>query len=179
MSEYELCRPSEGVNSHQGNNKLLVRPTQTSMGLLNSTPHIPVTRSSSVPHDHRGRTQLHSHQRLCGQSGTLSLDNIEAMKGCPACPLLKVRTHSLSPHNYTGLSRETHITHSTPSLFTYQPYLHTPQQQTQPLNTVDPAASSGSRQVKDLGVQDWHTERWHVRHMLTKENADTVAETLV
>lgn len=182
MSECESYGSSEGLSSHQGN-KLPARPTQTSLGMLEFRPHLLVTHSSSGPHDQRGQTQLQSslHQRLCGQSGALSSDNLAGMTGHPACPLLKVRAHSLSPLNFTGQLRETHISHSTPSLFVYQPDLQTPQhsQKSPAPQTVGTADASGPGQVKGPGAPGWHTERWHIWQILSKENADALPETLV
>ena len=183
MSECESYGSSEGLSSHQGNSKLPGRPTQASLGMLEIRPHLPVTRSSSGPHDQRGQTQQRSlsHQRLCGQSGTISSDNLATMTGHLACPLLKVRTHSLSPLNYTGQLEETHITHSTPSVFTYQSNLQNLQQYPQghAPQTVESATASGSGQVKGPGGPDWHAEKWHICKILSKENADSLPETLV
>lgn len=183
VSECESYGSSEGLSSHQGNNKLPVRPTQTSLGVLEIRPHLPVTRSSSGPHDHRGQRQSQSplHQGLSGQSGALSSDNLAERKGQPACPILKVRTDSLSPLHYSGRLRETHISHSTPSLFTCRPDPHTPQQSQQsPVpQTVDTADASGPGQEKVPGAPDWQTERWHIWQILSKENADALPETLV
>uniref|UniRef100_A0A671TMP7 Rho GTPase activating protein 6 n=1 Tax=Sparus aurata TaxID=8175 RepID=A0A671TMP7_SPAAU len=146
---------------HQGNNKLPVRPTQTSLGVLEVRPHLPVTRSSSGPHDQRGQTQPQSslHQRLSDQSGAISSDNLAGRTGHPVCPLIRVRTHGLIPPYYSGQLRETHISHSTPSLFTYKPDPQTPQQ--------------------GPGAPDWQTERWHIWQILSKDNGDTLPETLV
>uniref|UniRef100_A0A3Q3XP46 Rho-GAP domain-containing protein n=1 Tax=Mola mola TaxID=94237 RepID=A0A3Q3XP46_MOLML len=170
MSECESYGSSEGLSSHQGNSKLPGRPTQASLGMLEIRPHLPVTRSSSGPHDHRGQTQQRSlsHQRL-------------SMTGHLACPLLKVRTHSLSPLNYTGQLGETHITHSTPSVFMHQSDLQNLQQYQQghAPQTVDSANASGSGQVKGPGAPDWHAEKWHIYQILSKENADSLPETLV
>lgn len=183
VSECESYGSSEGLSSHQGNNKLPVRPTQTSLDALEIRPHLPVTRSSSGPHDQRGQTQQQSslRQGLSGQSGALSSDNLAERTGHPPCPLLKVRTHSLWPLHFSGQLRETHISHSTPSLFTHQPDPQTPQQSQQILapQTVDTADASGAGQAKGPGAADLQTERWHIWHMLSKDNADALPETLV
>ena len=175
MSECESYGSSEGLSSHQGNNKLPVRPTQTSLGVLEVRPHLPVTRSSSGPHDQRGQTQPQSslHQRLSDQSGAISSENLVGRTGHPVCPLIKVRTHGLIPPYYSGQLRETHISHSTPSLFTYKPDPQTPQQ----AQTVDTADGPG--EAKGPGAPDWQTERWHIWQILSKDNEDTLTETLV
>ncbi|XP_049451135.1 rho GTPase-activating protein 6-like isoform X1 [Epinephelus fuscoguttatus] len=183
VSECESYGSSEGLSSHQGNNKLPIRPTQTSLGVLGFKPHLPVTRSSSGPHDQRGQRQPQSslHQGLGSQSGALSSDNLAERTGHPACPLLKVRTDDLSPLHYSGQLRETHISYSTPSLFTYQPDPQTSQQpqQSPAPQTVDTADASGPGQEKDPGAPNWQTERWHIWNILSKENADALPETLV
>ncbi|XP_044073725.1 rho GTPase-activating protein 6-like isoform X1 [Siniperca chuatsi] len=183
VSECESYGSSEGLSSHQGNNKLPVRPTQTSLGGLEIRPHLPVTRSSSGPHDQRGQRQPQSslYQVLSGQSGALSSDNLAERTGDPACPLLKVRMNSLSPLHYSGQLRETHISHSTPSLFTYQPDPQTRQQsqQSPAPQTVDTADASGPGQEKGPDTPNWQSERWHIWQILSKENADTLPETLV
>ncbi|XP_042350564.1 rho GTPase-activating protein 6-like isoform X2 [Plectropomus leopardus] len=184
VSECESYGSSEGLSSHQGNNKLPIRPTQTSLGVLGMRPHPPVTRSSSGPHDQRGQRQSQTslYQRLSGQSGALSSDNlVERTGGHPACPLLKVRTDGLSPLHFSGQLRETHISYSTPSLFTYQPDPQMPQQsqQSPAPQTVDNADALGPKQEQGPGTQNWQTERWHIWHILSKENADALPETLV
>lgn len=181
VSECESHGSSEGQSSHQGNDKLPVRPTQTSLGVLEIRPHLPVTRSSSVPHAQRGQRQPQSslHQGLSSQSGALSSDNLAERTGHPA--LLKVGTDSLSPLQYSGQLRETHISYSTPSLFTYQPDPQTQQQaqQSPAPQTVDTANASGPGQENVPGTPNWQTERWHIWHILSKENADALPETLV
>ncbi|XP_042281524.1 rho GTPase-activating protein 6-like isoform X2 [Thunnus albacares] len=181
MSECESYGSSEGLSSHQGNNKLLIRPTQTSLGGLEYMPHLPVTRSSSGPHDQRGQRQPESslHQGLSGQSGALSSDNLAERTGHPVGPFHKVRRDSLSSLHYSGPLRETHISHSTPSIFSYQ---HNPQttQQSQQSNTPkieDTADASG--QEKGSSTPNLQTERWHIWPILSKDNTDALPETLV
>nr|XP_046261104.1 rho GTPase-activating protein 6-like isoform X2 [Scatophagus argus] len=183
MSECESYGSSEGLSSHQGNNKQPFRPTQTSLGMQDIRPHLPVTRSSSGPDDQREQTESQSslQQRLSVQSGALSSDNLAGMTGHAACPLLKVRMHSLSPLNYAGRLRETHISHSTPSLFMYQPDSQTVQQsqESSASQTVETAEASGPGQAKGPGTPDRQTERWHMWRILSKENAEALPETLV
>ncbi|XP_074515268.1 rho GTPase-activating protein 6 [Sebastes fasciatus] len=180
VSECESYGSSEGLSSHQGNNKLPVRPTQTSLGVLEIRPHPPVTRSSSGPHDQRG-PQSSLHQGLSSQSGALSSGNLAERTGQHARPLLKVRTDDLSALHCSGQLRETHISYSTPSLFTYQPDSQTPQlsQQSPATQFVDTADASGPGTEKGPGTPNWQTERWHIWHILSKENADALPETLV
>lgn len=181
MSVCESYRSSEGLSSHQGNNKLPVRPTQISLGMAEVRPHLPVTRSGSGPHDQRGQTQLQSalYQRLCGPSGALSSDNLAGVTGHPACPSLKVRTHSWSPLYYTGQLRETHISHSTPSIFRYQSDLQTPQHSQQSIAplTAGTADASGPGQVKGSGAPEWQKDKQNI--WLSQENAEALPETLV
>ncbi|XP_034741531.1 rho GTPase-activating protein 6-like isoform X3 [Etheostoma cragini] len=182
MSECESYGSSEGQSSHQGNNKLPIRPTQTSLGLVEIRPHLPVTRSSSVPHAQRGQRQPQSlHQGLSSQSGALSSGNLAERTGHPACSLLKVGMDGLSPLPYSGQLKETHISHSTSSFFTYQPDPQTPQQapKSPAPPTVDTANASGPGHEHVPGTPNWQTERWHIWHILSKENADALPETLV
>uniref|UniRef100_A0AAQ5Z7B7 Rho-GAP domain-containing protein n=1 Tax=Amphiprion ocellaris TaxID=80972 RepID=A0AAQ5Z7B7_AMPOC len=172
-SECDSYGSSEGLSSHQGNNKLPVRPTQTSLGVSECRPHLPVARSSSGPHDQREQRQPETslHQSLSSQSAAISSDNLAQRTGCPACPLFKVRTDSLSPFHCSRPLRETHISHSTPSLFTHKPDLQTPQQSQQ--------SASGPGEEKGPDPSNWQTERWHIWQMLSKENPEALTETLV
>lgn len=181
MSECESHGSSEVLSSRQGNSVLLVRAAQTSLGALEARPHLPVTRSSSGPHDQRGRPRAQSplHQPLRGQSGALSSDDLPATTGSPACPLLKVRTHSLSGLNFPGQLRETRISHSTPSLLTCRPGLQTLQCPARgPAHqTVDAAAGTG--RGKGSRTAGWHADKWQIWRILSKESPDALPETLV
>uniref|UniRef100_A0A3B4WB50 Rho GTPase activating protein 6 n=1 Tax=Seriola lalandi dorsalis TaxID=1841481 RepID=A0A3B4WB50_SERLL len=183
MSECESYGSSEGLSSHQGNHKLPIRPTRSSLGVQECRPHLPVTRSSSSPQDQKGQRQPGSslHQGLSSQSGAISSDNLTARTAHSAYPLFKVRTDGLSPLHYSGPLRETHISQSTPSLFMYQSDPQTPQQSQQSCSpqTVDTADASGLAHEKGPGTPDWQTERWHIWQILSKENADALPETLV
>ncbi|XP_034416732.1 rho GTPase-activating protein 6-like [Cyclopterus lumpus] len=174
MSECESYGSSEGLSGHQGNNKLPVRQSQTSLGVLEIRPHPPVTRSCSGPHDQRGqgKPQPSLHQGLSSQSAALSSDTLAERTGQPACRSLKVRT------DYTGQLRETHMSYSTPSLFTYQPDTQTPQQ-CQQSPAPQTAVASGPGPEKGPATPIWQKQRWHIWHILSKENADALPETLV
>uniref|UniRef100_A0A673C8G5 Rho GTPase activating protein 6 n=1 Tax=Sphaeramia orbicularis TaxID=375764 RepID=A0A673C8G5_9TELE len=152
---------SEGLSSHQGNNKL---PTQTLLDVLICRPHLPVTRSSSGPHDQRGQRQPESllHQGMSNQSGAFSSENLAGRTGHPAGPFFKVRTDGRSPLHHSGPLRETHISHSTPSLLKYAP------------EGVD-----FQRPGQHPGTLDWQSERWNIWKIMSKENADALPETLV
>ncbi|CAN9497703.1 unnamed protein product [Ophioblennius macclurei] len=171
-SECDSYGSSEGLSSHQGNNKLPVRTTQSSLGVAESRPHLPVTRSSSGPHDQREQRQPESslHQAMSGQSGASSSDNLAQRTACPACPLLKVRTESLSPPSLccSGPLRETRISHSTPSLSGNRP---DHPRQSPDLQTADRTHASGPA--------DCQKERWHVWQMLSTKNPEALTETLV
>ncbi|XP_071331510.1 rho GTPase-activating protein 6-like isoform X3 [Trachinotus anak] len=183
MSECESYGSSEGLSSHQGNHKLPITPTQSSLGVRECRPHLPVTRSSSGPHEQRGQRQSKSslHQGLSSQSGAISSDNLVARTEHPAYPFFKGRMDCLSPLHYSGPLRETHISHSTPSLFMYQPDPQTPQQTHKGCapQTVDLADTSGCGQEKGPDTPDWQPERWHIWQILSKENAEALPETLV
>uniref|UniRef100_A0A7N8XNK2 Rho GTPase activating protein 6 n=1 Tax=Mastacembelus armatus TaxID=205130 RepID=A0A7N8XNK2_9TELE len=182
VSESESCGSSEELSSPQGNSSLPIRTTQTSLGALECRPHLPVTRSSSGPHDQRGQTQAELlHQRLSGQSGAISVDNLTERTEHPVCPLLKVRTDNLPHLHYTGPLRETHISHSTHSLFKYHPDLQSPQQSQQSSGpqTVDTTDSSVPEPENGTGAPEWQTERLHMWQILSKGNADAMPETLV
>lgn len=183
VSECDSYGSSEGQSSHQGNNKLPVRPTQASLGVLESRPHLPVTRSNSGPHDQRGQRQGESslHQALGSQSGANSSDDLAQRTGRPACPLLNARTDSSSHPLCPGPLRDTHISHSTPSLFTYQADSRPTQQsqQSPALQTVNATHASGPAEERGPGTSNWQTERWHIWQMLSKENPEAAPETLV
>lgn len=154
-----------------------------SLGVLECRPHPPVTRCSSGPDDQREQGQPGSllHQAAGGQPGAISSDNLAQRTGCTKCPLLQVRTDSLSPLNSSGPLRETHISRSTPSLFKSQHDPQIPQQvqQSADFKTVDTADATGPGGEKGPDSSKWQTERWHIWKVLAKENPEAVPETLV
>lgn len=177
MSECESYGSSEGLSSHQGNNKLPVRPAQTSLGLVECRPHLPVTRSSSGPHDHRGHRHPESsslHQGLGGQSAAISTDNLAGRTAAPFC---KVTRDSFSSLHCSGPLRETQISQSTPSIFTCHSQTSQPSQRAAPPESAETEALSG--QGRAAGKAEWQTETWHVWQILPKDNADALTETLV
>lgn len=173
VSESESYGSSEGLCSHQGNNKP-AGPTHTSLGVLENRPHPPVTRSSSGPHDQRGQRQQKSslQQGLSSQSAAVSSDDLAERTGHPACSSLKVRTDGLTPFHYSGQLRETHISHSTPSLFTCKPDFQSQQQ-----TLHSPTSQTDTK--KGAGSTNGPMERWHIWQILSKESTDTLPETLV
>ncbi|XP_020490123.1 rho GTPase-activating protein 6 [Labrus bergylta] len=170
VSECESYGSSEGPSCHHGNNKP-DRPTQTSLGVLESRPHLPVTRSSSGPHDKRGQGQQQSflHQGLSGQSAAIGLDSLADRTGRPVCPLVK---DGLTSFHCMGQLRETHISHSTPCLFTCKKDPPTQQE-----NKQSPALNTDTE--KGPGAPNGPTERWHIWQILSKEKAEALPETLV
>ncbi|XP_029980019.1 rho GTPase-activating protein 6 isoform X2 [Sphaeramia orbicularis] len=183
VSECESYGSSEGLSSHQGNNKL---PTQTLLDVLICRPHLPVTRSSSGPHDQRGQRQPESllHQGMSNQSGAFSSENLAGRTGHPAGPFFKVRTDGRSPLHHSGPLRETHISHSTPSLLKYAPegvdFQSPPlSQQCSGSQTVPTADLHGPGPGQHPGTLDWQSERWNIWKIMSKENADALPETLV
>ncbi|XP_053296498.1 rho GTPase-activating protein 6 isoform X1 [Pleuronectes platessa] len=181
VSECESYGSSEGLSSHQGNHKLPVGPAHSSLGVLECRPHLPVTRSSSGP-DQPGQRRSGSslHQGLSSQSGAISSDDLAARTGLPSCPLLKVRVGTLSPLHYSRPLRDTHISHSTPSLFTCPSDPHAPQQSQQGSASQTGDMTDASRRGQPhSGTPDWQTERWHIWQILSKENSEALPETLV
>uniref|UniRef100_A0A3Q1JVW6 Rho-GAP domain-containing protein n=1 Tax=Anabas testudineus TaxID=64144 RepID=A0A3Q1JVW6_ANATE len=179
VSESESYGSTEGLSSHHGNNKLPVRPTAPLLDVLECRPHPPVARSNSGPHDQRGQRRPESslHQGLNDQSAAISLDSLTERTGHPVCPLLNVSMDRLSPLPFSGSLRETHNSHSTPSLVSCQSDPQTLQSPTH--QTVDPADSSGLGQGKSPGRADWQTEKLHIWRILSKENAEAMPESLV
>ncbi|CAG5865655.1 unnamed protein product [Menidia menidia] len=178
-SECDSYGSSDGLSSHQGNNKLPVRPPQTSLGVLDCRPHLPVNRSSSGPHDQREQRQPESSLHQSGQSAAMSSDNLARRTGRPACPLLTDRTDNVSPPQCSGRRRETSLSYSTPSILPRQsdsPRL--PQQSSAP-QTADTTNASGPRDKKGTDPSNWQAESWHVWQMASKENPEAVPETLV
>ncbi|XP_056285280.1 rho GTPase-activating protein 6-like isoform X2 [Pseudoliparis swirei] len=178
VSECESYGSSEWLSSHQGNNKLPVR--QTSLDVLEIRPHPPVTRSCSGSHDQKGQRQPQPslHQWSSSQSAALRSDTLAERTGQQSCPSLKVRTYGLAPPHSSGRLRETHKSYSTPSVFIYESDTQTPQQCKQS-PAAQSADASGPGPEKSPGTPDWQTQRWHIWHMLSKENADALPETLV
>ncbi|KAM6978548.1 rho GTPase-activating protein 6 isoform 1-T1 [Tautogolabrus adspersus] len=173
VSECESYGSSEGPSCHQGNYKP-DRPTQTSLGVLESRPHLSVTHSSSGPHDKRGQGQQQSslHQGLSGQSAAVGSDSLAERTGHPECPLLKGRKDGLTSFHCMGQLRETHIFRSTPCLFTCK-------QDPQPLQESQQSPALKTDTEKGPGAPNGPTERWHIWQILSKENAEALPETLV
>ncbi|KAK2839859.1 hypothetical protein Q5P01_013599 [Channa striata] len=183
VSECESYGSTEGLSSHQGNNKSPVRPVQSLLDDVECRPHPPVTRSSSGPQDQRGPRQPQSslHQGLNGQSVAISLDNLAERTDASARPLLNVRTDSVSFPQYSGPLRESQISTSTASLLVCQSDVQTPQQpqQSPTYQTADPADRPGPGQEKGPDRPDWQTEKLHIWHILSKEKAEALPESLV
>lgn len=184
VSECDSYGSSEGLSSHQGNNKLPVSATQMSLGVSECRPHPPVTRCSSGPDDqreHRHPELLLLHQAMSSQSGAVSSDNLAQRTGCTECPLLQVKTDSLSSLNCSRPLRETHISHSTPSLLKSQhdPQIPQQSQQSADFKIVDTADATGPGVEKGPDSSNWQKERWHIWKMMSKENPEALPETLV
>uniref|UniRef100_A0A1A8UBS7 Rho GTPase activating protein 6 n=2 Tax=Nothobranchius TaxID=28779 RepID=A0A1A8UBS7_NOTFU len=179
-SECDSFGSSEGLSSHQGNNKLPVRSTQTPLGVLDCRPHPLLTRSSSGPHDQREqRQQESSHQSPSVQSGAINLDTFAQRTECPPCPLFMDRTDSLSLPLCSGPLRET--SHSKLPFFNHQRAPESLQlpQQSPALQTVDTAHASRPVKEKASDKPDTHTERWCVWQVLSSETPEALPESLV
>uniref|UniRef100_A0A8C6U2M5 Rho GTPase activating protein 6 n=1 Tax=Neogobius melanostomus TaxID=47308 RepID=A0A8C6U2M5_9GOBI len=176
---------SEGLSSHQGNNKLPVTTTKTLLGGLEFKPHLPVTRSNSGPQDHRGQRQTEAplHQGKRVQSGAVSAENLAERTGHSAGPFFKVRTDGHSPLYHCAALRESHISHSTPSLVKYQPqgldFQSQQLAQQSPDSQTAPAAHLPEPGQDGVDPNEWNSERWHTWKILSKENADALPETLL
>lgn len=182
VSECESDGSSEGLSSHQGNNKLPVRQSQTPLGVMEIRPHPSVTRSCSGPHDQRGqRPPTSLPQGSSSQSAAFSSES--PAEKTRACASIKVGADGVSRPRCSGRLRETHMSRSTPSLFSHQPDAQTQQQQQQQQSPAPQAAgsadASGPGLQKRLGTPNWQTERWHIWNILSKDNADALPETLV
>lgn len=186
-SECESYGSSEGLSSHQGNNKLPVTTTKPLLGGLEFKPHLPVTRSSSGPQDHRGQRQTEAslHQGKSGQSGAVSSENLAERTGHSAGPFFKVRTDGHSPLYHCAELRESHISHSTPSLVKYQPQGLDFQCQQLSQQSTDSQTAPTAHLPKleqdggDPTAFEWNSERCHIWKILSKESADALPETLV
>ncbi|KAM8855900.1 rho GTPase-activating protein 6 isoform 3-T3 [Spinachia spinachia] len=175
VSECESDGSSEGLSSHQGNDKLPVRQSPTPLGVTEIRPHPPVTRSCSGPFDQRRRRQPTSLPAgLSSQSTVLSSDSLAQKARPPACASIQVGADGASRPRSPGQLGETHISQSTPSLFPHQPDGQSPAPQ-----AGGSADASGPGQQKRPGTPRWQTERWHMWNILSKENADALPETLV
>ncbi|XP_061580426.1 rho GTPase-activating protein 6-like [Cololabis saira] len=178
-SECDSYGSSEGLSSHQGNNKLPIRPAQTSLAILESRPHLPVTRSCSGPHSRREPRQPEPSVHLpISQSGAMNSDN---RTGCPVFPLLTDRTNSLSSLHCSGPLRETFIPPSATCDSSHQPNPQTPPlpRQSPALQTVKATDDLRPREEKRSDTSNLQTEKKHVWQMLSNENPEALPETLV
>ncbi|XP_005723631.1 rho GTPase-activating protein 6 isoform X2 [Pundamilia nyererei] len=153
VSECDSYGSSEGLSSHQGNNKLPVSATQMSLGVSECRPHPPVTRCSSGPDDQREQRHPESlllHQAMSSQSGAVSSDNLAQRTGCTECPLLQ-----------------------------HDPQIPQQSQQSADFKIVDTADATGPGEEKGPDSSNWQKERWHIWKMMSKENPEALPETLV
>lgn len=187
-SSPESCGSSEGINSHQGNSKPPVRRTQTSLGVPEHRPHLPVTRCSSSPHDQTGQRQVDpsSLQRLHSQSGVISAEDLAGRPGHPAS-----LSHEGKPcgrsggwSHYLENVKGIHTSHSSPSLSTHQPGGLSPQASPQPPQNCSPAPQTvapvpGPGEGTVPSSPEWQRERWQIWQLLSTDSADALPETLV
>lgn len=177
-SECDSYGSSEGLSSHQGNNKLPVRGTQASLGVLESRPHLPVSCSSSGPHDHGEQRQPNSllHQSLSSQSGAITSDGSVQRTQRPPCPSFVDRSEVFSPRLCSGPLKETLISPCTLSVLNHQPdtqALLLPQQN--PAHqTLDPTGRKTDSDCSNL-----QTEKWHLWQMMSSKKPETLPESLV
>ncbi|XP_013874121.1 rho GTPase-activating protein 6 [Austrofundulus limnaeus] len=175
-SECDSYGSSEALSSHQGNNKLPVRPAQTPLGVLECRPHLLVT-------DRREQRQQESslHRSPSSQSGAISSDAFAQRTGCPQCPLLMDRTDNLSLPLGSGPLVESSFSHSVLSIFNHPADFHALQlpQQSPALQTAD--AADASRAAKEQGTDktNYQRENWCVWQVLSSENPETLPESLV
>lgn len=182
-SECNSHGSSEGLSGRQGNNKLPVRPAQTPLGVLECRPHLPVTRSSSGPHDRREQRQQESslHRSPSSQSGAISSDTFAQRTGCPQCPLLVDRTDHLSLPLCSGPLGESSFSPSVLSIFNHPADFHALQlpQQSPALQPVDTTEASRAAEDKGTDKSSYQRENWCVWQVLSSENPDTLPESLV
>ncbi|XP_017278064.1 rho GTPase-activating protein 6 isoform X2 [Kryptolebias marmoratus] len=179
-SECDSHGSSVGLSSHQGNNKLPVRPAQTPLGVPECRPHPPVTRSSSCLPDQREQRRQESSPPS-SQSGAISSETMAQRTGCPPCPSHMDRTDSLSPPPGSGPSEESSFSHSVLSVFNHQTGFHTLQlpQQSPALQTVDTTDASRPAKEKGSDKSNLQREKWCVWQVLSSENPETLPESLV
>ncbi|XP_019751092.1 rho GTPase-activating protein 6 isoform X2 [Hippocampus comes] len=160
MSEWKSFGSSEGLSGRQGNSKLPVSPTQTSLDASQGRPHLRVTRSSSGnrPRDQTGpRQPLPSLHRVpTSQSGALSSDNLADGTRRPVHPIL-------TDHGDCLLRPlvEMRVSHSTPSIS----LARQPQTQSRPTRTAPERASGKAN--------------GHIWQILSTNSGDALPETLV
>ncbi|XP_077436891.1 rho GTPase-activating protein 6 isoform X2 [Vanacampus margaritifer] len=159
MSEWKSFGSSEGLSGRQGNSKLPVSPTQTSLDASEGRPHLPVARSSSSdgPGDQTGPTQpLPSLHRVpISQSGAISADNLADRTRRPVDAILTDRGDCL----FRPLG-EMRVSHSTPSISLPC------QSRTHSTTRTAPERASGKA-------------NGHIWQILSTNNGDALPETLV
>ncbi|XP_047227575.1 rho GTPase-activating protein 6-like isoform X2 [Girardinichthys multiradiatus] len=176
-SECDSYGSLEGLSSHQGNKELPIRATQTPLVVLESRPRLPVTCSSSGPHDYAEQRQPESllHQSPGSQSRAISSDSSVQRTGRPPCPLFMDRTEGLSSCVCSGPLRETSVSHCAFSVLSHRPISQTlllPQQSTA-LPTIDVAEKKTGSDCSNLKTE------WNVWQMMSKKNQEALPESLV
>ncbi|XP_049583972.1 rho GTPase-activating protein 6 isoform X2 [Syngnathus scovelli] len=158
MSEWKSFGSSEGLSGRQGNNKLPVSPTTTSLDASGVRPHLPAARGSSGdgPHDQTGSKQpLPSlHQAPISQSGAVGSDDLADGARRPVDAILADGGDYL----FQPLG-EMRVSHSAPSI-------SLPRQPQSGSTRTAPERASGKA-------------NGHIWQILSTNNGDALPETLV
>ncbi|XP_061082179.1 rho GTPase-activating protein 6 isoform X2 [Conger conger] len=178
VSDCGSSSPSEGLPGHLGNGKQPVRRTQTSSGVAENRPHLPVTRASSTPQGEAGPRPL--QLSLDGQSASSSSEDLPQRGGLSVTPPYKgkpaQRNDGRPPPPYPGPSRP--ALSATPPPSTHAPRSPAPPSHRRPLQERESLHSPASP-VEGKEWQDWQRERWQIWQLLSSDNTDALPETLV
>ncbi|XP_037095081.1 rho GTPase-activating protein 6-like isoform X1 [Syngnathus acus] len=158
MSEWKSFGSSEGLSGRQGNNKLPVSPTTTSLDASGVRPHLPAARGSSGdgPRDQTGSKQpLPSlHQAPISQSGAIGSNDLADRARRPVDAILADgRDYLFQPLG------EMRVSHSAPSITL-------PRQPQSGSTRTAPERASGKA-------------NGHIWQILSTNNGDALPETLV
>ncbi|KAI4877110.1 hypothetical protein NFI96_026466, partial [Prochilodus magdalenae] len=184
MSEGSSRSSQEGIDSHQGEPKQLVR-TQASLSATDSRQHTAVNRVCSSPHS--GQRHLRLNLNPDGQSASSSSEDLPvgSSHSTPSptiFPKPANRNDARPPPPPYGHSRSATLTVSSISPTSPAPVAsaqHCPQQSGKAVTQNSSSSPGGPLTPLSPEWQDWQRDRWQIWQLLSSDNADTLPETLV
>ncbi|XP_030636079.1 rho GTPase-activating protein 6-like [Chanos chanos] len=185
VSEGSSRSSQEGIDSHQGDAKQLVRRSQTTLGMSECRQHPVVSRVCSSPQT--GPRHLQLSVTSDGRSASSSSEDIPIGSGHGApSPTLPPKPGNRNdarppPPPYCGHSRSKPSAALTVSSASSAPgataHPHPPLVGRPAAQNSTPSA--GAFTPRSPEWQDWQRDRWQIWQLLSSDNADTLPETLV
>ncbi|XP_036413108.1 rho GTPase-activating protein 6-like isoform X2 [Colossoma macropomum] len=182
MSEGSSRSSQEGIDSHQGDPKLV--RTQPSLGGTDCRQHATVNRACSSPRSGQRHLRLNLNpdgQSVSSSSEDLPVGSSHSTPSPTIFPKPANRNDTRPPPPPYGHLRSAALTVSSISPTSHAPVAsakHCPQQSGK---AIQNSSSSPGGALTPLSPewQDWQRDRWQIWQLLSSDNADTLPETLV